>query len=177
VQADQPFPLRRYMYISLVLSSSVRSMRLRNQSQLQFNFILLFPVASVIVLVNAYLQPNEYAEMSSFGKAHAHLNVMKKPLGLFSKDPMTGFYRNGYCQVGPEDRGNHAIAGISSPICFPFFCFADPVSSSPAFLNCFHFPDSLQFQSLLSSLRPSSQFPNLKKKKQPETETNPPQQH
>jgi uncharacterized protein (DUF2237 family) len=36
---------------------------------------------------------------------------MKKPLGLFSTDPMTGFYRNGYCDVGPEDHGNHAIAG------------------------------------------------------------------
>ncbi|KAG0652007.1 hypothetical protein D0Z07_0927 [Hyphodiscus hymeniophilus] len=35
---------------------------------------------------------------------------MKKPLGLFSKEPMTGFYRNGYCEVGPEDTGNHSVA-------------------------------------------------------------------
>ncbi|CAG8960872.1 hypothetical protein HYFRA_00002409 [Hymenoscyphus fraxineus] len=48
--------------------------------------------------------------MSNFGKAHQSLNVFKKPLILFSKDPMTGFYRNGYCDVGPEDKGNHAIA-------------------------------------------------------------------
>ena len=40
---------------------------------------------------------------------------MKKPLGLFSKEPMTGFYRNGYCEVGPEDTGNHSVAGKSSP--------------------------------------------------------------
>ncbi|KAI9850552.1 MAG: hypothetical protein M1838_005474 [Thelocarpon superellum] len=36
--------------------------------------------------------------------------VLNKPLGLFSTSPMTGFYRNGYCDVGPEDGGNHAVA-------------------------------------------------------------------
>ncbi|KAI4166003.1 MAG: hypothetical protein LQ342_000434 [Letrouitia transgressa] len=25
---------------------------------------------------------------------------------------MTGFYRDGYCRVGAEDRGNHAVAGV-----------------------------------------------------------------
>lgn len=25
---------------------------------------------------------------------------------------MTGFYRDGYCRVGPEDTGNHAVAGL-----------------------------------------------------------------
>ncbi|NJR31328.1 DUF2237 domain-containing protein [bacterium] len=38
--------------------------------------------------------------------------VLKKPLALFSKQPLTGFYRDGYCRVGPEDYGNHAIAGV-----------------------------------------------------------------
>ena len=36
--------------------------------------------------------------------------VYKKPLGLFSQNPVTGFYRDGYCRVGPEDTGNHAVA-------------------------------------------------------------------
>lgn len=40
--------------------------------------------------------------------------VMKKPLYNFSKDPMPGFYRDGYCIVGPEDTGNHSVAGASS---------------------------------------------------------------
>jgi uncharacterized protein len=31
-------------------------------------------------------------------------------LALFSKDPPTGFFRDGYCRTGPEDKGNHAIA-------------------------------------------------------------------
>ncbi len=38
--------------------------------------------------------------------------VLKKPLALFSKQPLTGFYRDGYCRVGPEDHGNHAVAGL-----------------------------------------------------------------
>lgn len=41
---------------------------------------------------------------------------MKKPLGLFSNEPMTGFYRNGYCDVGPEDTGNHSVAGTNCPL-------------------------------------------------------------
>jgi uncharacterized protein len=40
--------------------------------------------------------------------------VLKKPLALFSKQPLTGFYRDGYCRVGPEDHGNHAVAGLVS---------------------------------------------------------------
>lgn len=27
---------------------------------------------------------------------------------------MTGFYRDGYCRVGAEDGGNHAVAGMFS---------------------------------------------------------------
>ncbi|MEO1229261.1 MAG: DUF2237 domain-containing protein [Myxococcota bacterium] len=26
-----------------------------------------------------------------------------------SKDPLTGFYRDGYCVTGPEDRGTHVV--------------------------------------------------------------------
>lgn len=41
-----------------------------------------------------------------------HVKVFKKPLQLFSKQPMTGFYRDGYCRTGAMDFGNHAVAGI-----------------------------------------------------------------
>lgn len=40
--------------------------------------------------------------------------VFKKPLQLFSKSPMTGFYRDGYCRTSAMDFGNHAVAGIVS---------------------------------------------------------------
>lgn len=38
--------------------------------------------------------------------------VFKQPLRLFSKQPVTGFYRDGYCRTGAADFGNHAVAGV-----------------------------------------------------------------
>ena len=36
-------------------------------------------------------------------------NVRGTDLQPCSQDPLTGFYRNGYCQTGPEDRGAHVV--------------------------------------------------------------------
>ena len=36
--------------------------------------------------------------------------VFKQPLALHSTSPMTGYLRNGYCEVPASDFGNHAIA-------------------------------------------------------------------
>ena len=38
--------------------------------------------------------------------------VFEKPLALFSKEPPTGFYRDGYCRTSSEDKGNHTVAGV-----------------------------------------------------------------
>ena len=38
-----------------------------------------------------------------------HLNVLGQPLIPCSIDPLTGFYRDGTCSVGPDDHGCHAI--------------------------------------------------------------------
>ncbi|KAG8630471.1 hypothetical protein KVT40_002090 [Elsinoe batatas] len=38
------------------------------------------------------------------------LNVLRTPLALHSTSPMTGFLRNGYCEVPASDFGNHAVA-------------------------------------------------------------------
>ncbi|KAK5121054.1 hypothetical protein LTR85_005538 [Meristemomyces frigidus] len=38
------------------------------------------------------------------------LNVFKKPLAVHSTNPMTGYLRNGYCEVPASDYGNHSIA-------------------------------------------------------------------
>ncbi len=40
---------------------------------------------------------------------HRDLNVLGTPLQSCCVDPLTGFYRTGYCQVGPEDLGVHAV--------------------------------------------------------------------
>ncbi|KAK3696415.1 hypothetical protein LTR37_017986 [Vermiconidia calcicola] len=42
-------------------------------------------------------------------------------LSLFSKDPPTGFYRDGYCRTGPEDKGKHTIAATVTQ---PFLDFS-----------------------------------------------------
>lgn len=36
-------------------------------------------------------------------------NVLGQPLTPCCTDPATGFYRNGYCQTGPEDIGRHVV--------------------------------------------------------------------
>ncbi len=33
-------------------------------------------------------------------------------LELCGSDPLTGFYRNGCCNTGPEDRGSHTICAV-----------------------------------------------------------------
>lgn len=39
-------------------------------------------------------------------------NVLGEPLTPCCHDPVTGFYRDGFCRVGPEDRGNHAVCAM-----------------------------------------------------------------
>ncbi len=36
-------------------------------------------------------------------------NVLGGPLRGCCSDPLTGFYRDGYCRTGPEDRGLHTV--------------------------------------------------------------------
>jgi uncharacterized protein len=36
-------------------------------------------------------------------------NVLGEPLGACSLSPMTGFFRTGCCETGPEDRGAHVV--------------------------------------------------------------------
>jgi len=38
--------------------------------------------------------------------------VFKQPLAFFSNQPVTGYYRDGYCRTGAADYGNHAVAGV-----------------------------------------------------------------
>lgn len=39
----------------------------------------------------------------------AKFNVLGEPLLSCSEDPMTGFYRDGCCNTGPEDFGRHVV--------------------------------------------------------------------
>ena len=37
------------------------------------------------------------------------LNVLGEPLKPCAFDPVTGFYRDGCCNTGPDDRGRHTV--------------------------------------------------------------------
>ena len=39
-------------------------------------------------------------------------NVLGEELQICGMDPVTGFFRNGYCQTGPQDRGVHVVCAI-----------------------------------------------------------------
>jgi uncharacterized protein (DUF2237 family) len=39
-------------------------------------------------------------------------NVLGERLESCSDDPLTGFYRDGCCRTGPEDRGSHTICAV-----------------------------------------------------------------
>ena len=39
-------------------------------------------------------------------------NVLGGPLEECGTDPVTGFYRDGCCTVGPEDAGNHSVCAV-----------------------------------------------------------------
>jgi uncharacterized protein len=47
--------------------------------------------------------------MSAFKEEPLAKNVLGKPLQPCSEDPLTGFYRTGCCETGPEDLGQHTI--------------------------------------------------------------------
>jgi uncharacterized protein len=42
----------------------------------------------------------------------ADRNVLGGELELCGNDPVTGFYRDGCCTTGPEDRGSHTICAV-----------------------------------------------------------------
>jgi uncharacterized protein len=41
-------------------------------------------------------------------------NVLGGELQVCCKDPMTGFYRDGYCRTGPQDTGRHTICIVAT---------------------------------------------------------------
>lgn len=41
-----------------------------------------------------------------------HKNVLGTELEVCSTDPLTGFYRDGFCKTGVEDRGTHVISAV-----------------------------------------------------------------
>lgn len=40
------------------------------------------------------------------------LNVFGEPLARCGTDPLTGFFRDGCCETGPEDQGTHVVCAV-----------------------------------------------------------------
>lgn len=55
----------------------------------------------------AFREPDERGR----GRAPS-LNVLGEPLAACGADPVTGFWRDGCCNTGPEDRGVHTVCAV-----------------------------------------------------------------
>lgn len=53
-----------------------------------------------------------YEERGDHFRRAASRNVFGEPLQPCSVKPMTGFFRNGCCDTGPEDSGSHTVCVI-----------------------------------------------------------------
>lgn len=45
---------------------------------------------------------------------NSQLNVDGQPLEVCGLDPLTGFFRDGYANTGPEDFGSHTVCAVVS---------------------------------------------------------------
>lgn len=63
------------------------------------------------------------------------LNVLGEPLTPCCHSPKTGFYRDGFCRVGPEDTGIHAVCAIMTEefLAFSYEQGNDLITPKPAF--------------------------------------------
>ena len=51
-------------------------------------------------------------QTGGFGGRPKALNVLGGPLAACSSAPLTGFYRDGCCNTGPEDGGSHTVCAV-----------------------------------------------------------------
>ena len=51
-------------------------------------------------------------EAGGGGRRRTGLNVLGGPLGSCNEDPVTGFFRDGCCNTGPEDLGSHTVCVV-----------------------------------------------------------------
>ena len=50
--------------------------------------------------------------MKAEGVPQSQQNVFGEPIELCCKDPLTGFYRDGHCNTGPNDLGTHTVCAL-----------------------------------------------------------------
>jgi uncharacterized protein len=62
---------------------------------------------------------------------HENVNVVGGELLPCSRDPLTGFYRDGCCATGPEDAGSHTVCTIVTEEFLRFSALAGNDLSTP----------------------------------------------
>ena len=65
------------------------------------------------------------------GGSSQQLNVLGEPLEMCCNDPMTGFYRDGYCNTGPMDMGTHTVCARMTDTFLEFSARAGNDLSTP----------------------------------------------
>ncbi len=58
-------------------------------------------------------------------------NVLGGPLQTCGTDPLTGFYRTGCCETGPDDLGRHVVCAVMTPEFLAFSKLAGNDLSTP----------------------------------------------
>ena len=59
---------------------------------------------------NGYYKSGETMDMPvGDNKPESTKNVLGEPMVICCEDPLTGFYRNGKCDTGPDDHGLHTV--------------------------------------------------------------------
>ncbi|KAF2767012.1 hypothetical protein EJ03DRAFT_329559 [Teratosphaeria nubilosa] len=82
-------------------------MLLANQAHLRMHLTILPTLLTLLAPATATHHNHQHQQPLTMSKS---LNVFKQPLALHSTSPMTGYLRNGYCEVPTSDFGNHAVA-------------------------------------------------------------------
>ena len=95
----------------IYINTSASYISSATQTQLMYvvEFLTLFLNFLALAFAAQQQQPLHHHHKSAATMSKS-LNVFKQPLALHSTQPMTGFLRNGYCEVPASDYGNHAVA-------------------------------------------------------------------
>ena len=58
-------------------------------------------------------------------------NVFGEPIELCCNDPVTGFYRDGHCNTGPNDLGTHTVCALMTSTFLEYSALAGNDLSTP----------------------------------------------
>jgi uncharacterized protein (DUF2237 family) len=75
----------------------------------------------VVVIATCFLAPDAVSQQCELASEESRMerekgseskNVLGRPLQQCGCNPMTGFYRDGFCATGERDRGSHTVCAV-----------------------------------------------------------------